>query len=171
MAETNRSMQRQANLLSDYQVIQLYDWMVGLDSLNNVTVTDQNKVENKLFNLLSGRTVILYLENGMCEACIKKELLNLNQLVKVVGREKIVLLANGYTFRYLYNSEEFKEWRDRLYQSDDAPTILNSNLSGTPCLLVIDHNFIIRASYHALKSTNKNFEFFLSAFQQTQKGL
>lgn len=164
----DRLLSRQENLLSDYQVIQLYDWMINFDSLKNIPVNSLSKAnETHLYNILNDHKGILFIENGMCEACIQKELLNINKVAKLLGPENIILLTKGYTSRYLRNSTEFKEWQNNIFLVDDWPTLMHENLSGTPNLLIVDKRKKIRGAYHALKSTNKNFEFFISALQQT----
>ena len=139
--------------------------------MKDIRVSSLEGEEHQLFDLINNTKGILYIENGMCEACIQKELLNIGQVAKVLGKENIILLTKGYTSRYLMNSDEFANWNDQVFQAEASPTLLNDNLSGTPCLLIVDRTYRIRGAYHALKSTNKNFEFFLSALQQTYSSL
>lgn len=167
LGDSARELQRMQTLLSDYQVIQLYDWMMSFDSLNNVTITDQEKEQVALYDLLKGKKAVFIVENGMCERCISKELKNLNLIADVLGRDNLVLLAKNYSYRYLYNSDEFSSWRDRLYQTSSDIFHLNNNLSGTPLTIILNKDLSIQSTYHALKSTNQNFEFFHSALQQT----
>lgn len=54
-----------------------------------------------------------------------------------------------------------------MFLSEEAPMILNSNFSGTPSILIVDNNYIVRGAYHALKSTNINFDIFLRTIQRT----
>jgi len=138
-----QSLERQNKLLSDYQKIQLYNWMVSLDSLNNISVKNEDDKTQHLYDLIHGEMAIFYIENGMCEMCIRKELSNLNRITKIIGRNNVILLANGFSSRYLYNSESFKNWRDNLFQSKEAPTADNDNLSGTPSLVIVDGNSLV----------------------------
>jgi len=167
LVKARRSLEMHKNLLLDYQLIKQYGLMVGLDSLNNISVTNNNKQEYNLYDLINGKTPILYIENGMCEECVRKELNNLEAIAKIIGRENIILIANGYSSRYLYNSDVFKKWTSNLFQSEENPTLFNENLSGTPSIFIVDNNYIIRGAYHALKGTNKNFDIFLSAIRKT----
>tara|TARA_B100000965_G_scaffold406837_1_gene449413 strand:- start:8972 stop:9598 length:627 start_codon:yes stop_codon:yes gene_type:complete len=170
---SNRTIERQTNLISDYQVIQLYNWMIGFDSLNNIDVKSLYETNKsiKLFDLITQPKAILVIEDGMCEACIQKELLNIKKVAQTMGFENIILLLKGYTRRYLANSDEFQDWKGNIYQVDDWITTNHGNLSGTPCLLIVDRSKKIRGVYHALKSTNENFEFFISALKQNLHAL
>jgi len=112
LAAINRSLEIHQNLLSDYQHIQLYNLMAGLDSLDNISLVDINEQKHNLYDLFNDKAAIFYIENGMCEICITKELENIQQISKVVGRDRIIILAKGYSIRYLYNADVFKKWRD-----------------------------------------------------------
>ena len=166
LAEMQTHKDQLESLLTDYQVSQLNNWILPYDSIQNIKVSNQNRENFNLFHVMENRKILFIVENGMCEACIDKELENLYVMTRGTDRDDVILLAKGYTYRYLYNSQEFTQWKDRLYMYSEPIFSVSNNLSGTPTMLVINNEREIQSVYHALKSTNQNFELFLSAYKE-----
>lgn len=167
LEKTQQAAEINSIKIKDYQKNQLYNWMISLDSLKDISITDNNKNTHQLFDLIDDETIIFYVHNLMCMMCVQKEIENLSKIAGVMGKENILVLAKGFSSKYLRKSDKFKKWRDNLYQTKSTPTLNNNNISGTPNVILVNNDYNILISYHALKhNTNDNFELFLHALKQ-----
>jgi len=167
LKRTRQLLKTSEKKVNDYQKLQFYNWSVNFDSLENLSITDKNQKTHKLFDLINNESAIFYIHNTMCMMCVEKELENLNTVAKIIGKENIIVLAKGFSPKFLYKSDKFKNWWHNLYQTKSAPTLENKNLSGTPNIILVNKSYEILNSYHALKhNTNSNFKLFLHTLKQ-----
>ncbi|MCY4160342.1 MAG: hypothetical protein OXE77_00565 [Flavobacteriaceae bacterium] len=148
------------NLLEDNFKIQQYNWLLASSQINDVTLI--RLIDEKSFHfksLLNSRKIIFYIEAGMCLFCLDKELQNVTQLIELVGKNNIIIVAKEFSKKYLLNENKFSEFKELIYLAK-AEIYTHHNLSDTPSLALVNEKGDIQHSYHASKNSNKHFDLF-----------
>ncbi len=154
--------------VADGVLIQFYNWKLNNDKVINATIKDLASKQKSLHSILGKNSIIFYFNNTMCSDCLNKELENLKTLEAVVGRDNIILIAEGFKTKYLQTHDKYKLWQERLYTLKGDLFSVSHNLSNTPSIVLLNEDMQVKTAYHAMKNTNLNFEFFVE-FLKSEK--
>ncbi len=155
------------SFLRDAYTIQFYNWILGVDSTRNIQLKNWKNDSLFLHDLLKNQTLVFYFESDMCEVCVDKEFLNLEDLANTFEKYKILIIASGFSSKYLFNHKKFAKWKSQIYLSKQR-LYSEKNLTHTPTITLNNSKGEIFAAYHATKSNNKHFELFLNFLKKIE---
>tara|TARA_R110001592_G_scaffold294184_2_gene563951 strand:- start:501 stop:1094 length:594 start_codon:yes stop_codon:yes gene_type:complete len=167
----NNSNANLNGVLSEAILTQYYNWKLTSDSLKNVLVEDLESNEVFLMNLIDDKSILFFFEGTMCMDCLNKEFENLESLASVVGKDRILILAEGYKPEVLKRDSKFERWSNQIYVLRGELFNFSHNLSHTPSIVFLDDDKRIKLAYHAMKNANLNFELLIDFINENKTPL
>lgn len=123
LENTRQSAEINSIKIKDYQKVQLYNWVISLDSLKDISITDNNKNNHQLFDLIDDETIIFYVHNLMCMMCVQKEIENLSKIASLIGKENILLLAKGFNSNFFCKNQTNLKTGETIYIKPSLPLL------------------------------------------------
>ncbi|WP_305982833.1 hypothetical protein [Roseivirga thermotolerans] len=142
--------------------------MLSTQKIENIEVENFNSESSRLHEKLENEySLIYFFENGMCQACVEKELKNFRTILSNLSIP-IVGIFKGYSSNYLRNDPSFQGLKEHMFIASDYPTE-TKNLTGTPFIAIVNAQHKVITANHASKIDNLAFEYFLDVVRSISK--
>lgn len=123
--------------------------------------------ESYLFLSLIQKPTLVYLfENETCWDCVYKDLDYLEKIGKEIGKQNIVVIGQQVNPNFLFRSDSFASWKNRLYQTRTPLFPNNQKLTGQSLYFVVTPNGEIKLAQYSSKNSTAANEQILTHFKQ-----
>lgn len=159
--ESNYEMEHIEYLLSETHYLKGLGWSLQEDSVTDVTLYDQYKNQVKAKEVLANGKLVFIFGQETCWPCVSRDLAFLDDVAKVIGKERIVIVGKRVRHDFLFKSSDFSQWRDNLYRSKLNLFEANVELPEMSMFVVTDRDSQIRLANYSSKSLDTSNELLL----------
>lgn len=149
----------QEEMFNEAYYIQLKNWELQFDSLQNITLTSNQNKPIDLYKLIRSKTIVLYISSNMCGQCVEKTLIQFSGLVTSHALRNYVLIGEGFRSDYFFRDESLKSWRLNAYLAKE-PIFFRDHTLETPVILFMRDNGIIQTAFTTPKNLSRFHELF-----------
>lgn len=143
-------------LLSEAYNLRQYSWSLVGTQVGSIKVKNNNKEEFQLKEILTDKCLIYFFEQESCWDCIHRDLKFLNELIRVVDKANIIIIAKDINPGYLYGDKNLTQWQDQAYYTNEdlyggtQQVLFHSSYS------VVESDGTIKFSLYSSKNVDKS---------------